>query len=174
MCLAKGLSGGTLPLAATLTTEEIFSVFLGEFEEGKAFYHGHTYCGNPVACSAALASIGVFEREPVLAHVRERSAELENLLSGLTELPHVADIRQWGLMVGIELVHDVSARKAFPAKLRVGKKVILEARKRGVMLRPLGDVIILMPPLSTTREELRNLVSVVADSIRAATASVSH
>jgi adenosylmethionine-8-amino-7-oxononanoate aminotransferase len=174
MCLAKGLSGGTLPLAATLTTEEIFNTFLGEFEEGKTFYHGHTYCGNPVACSAALASIGIFEHEPVLTRVQERTTELEGHLATLTELPHVADIRQWGLMVGIELVQDVSARKAFPARLRVGRKVILEARKRGVMLRPLGDVVILMPPLSTTHEELQNLVSVVADSIRAATASVSR
>ena len=174
MCLAKGLSGGTLPLAATLTTEEIFSAFLGEFEEGKAFYHGHTYCGNPVACAAALASIEIFERDRVLTHVEELSRELEKLLSGLAGLPHVADIRQWGLMAGIELAGDVASRKPFPSGRRIGKKVILEARKRGIVLRPLGDVVILMPPLSTTHEELRNLVNAVADSIGAATGSASN
>lgn len=171
MCLGKGITGGTLPLAATLATQEVFSAFLGEYEERKTFFHGHTYTGNPVACAAAVASLDVFQRDSVLNHVGMLSNELEKHLAMLAELPHVADIRQRGLMTGIELVDDVSSRKPFPSGQRIGKKVILEARKRGIILRPLGDVIILMPPLSTTAEELRNLVNVVADSIDAATRS---
>jgi adenosylmethionine---8-amino-7-oxononanoate aminotransferase len=167
MCLAKGLSGGTLPLSATLATEEIFSAFLGEFEEGKAFFHGHTYCGNPIACAAALASLGLFDKDDVLAKLPASIEVLSVALEPLRGLAHVADIRQWGFMVGIELVEDVASRRPFPAAQRVGKKVIMEARKRGVILRPLGDVVILMPPLSTTDDELRNLVAVVAESIAA-------
>lgn len=171
MCLGKGITGGTLPLAATLATEEIFSAYLGEYEERKAFYHGHTYTGNPIACAAALASLELFERDSVLEHVAARSRELQQHLAKLTEGPHVADVRQWGLMAGIELAEEAPARRPFPAGRRVGKKVILEARQRGIILRPLGDVIILMPPLSCSSEELRNLVNVVADSIDVATRS---
>ena len=173
MCLGKGISGGALPLAATLATQEIFSAYLGEYEERKTFFHGHTYTGNPVACAAALASLHLFEQDAVLSHVRELSAELEIHLVPLASVEHVADIRRWGLMAGIELAEDVAARRPFPAGQRIGKTVVLEARRRGIMLRPLGDVIVLMPPLSTTRAELRNLVSVVADCIQAATCSAS-
>ncbi|MBI3933117.1 MAG: adenosylmethionine--8-amino-7-oxononanoate transaminase [Acidobacteria bacterium] len=173
MCLGKGISGGTLPLAATLTTEEIFEAFLGEYEERKAFFHGHTYTGNPIACAAAIASLDIFSQDSVLDHVGELSTELQRHLAGLCELPHVAGIRQWGLMTGIELEEDVPTRRSFPPELRMGKRVILEARNRGIILRPLGDVIVLMPPLSTTHDELQNLVNVVADSISAATRSAT-
>jgi adenosylmethionine-8-amino-7-oxononanoate aminotransferase len=171
MCLGKGISGGALPLAATLATEEIFSAYLGEYEERKTFFHGHTYTGNPVACAAALASLDLFAKDNTLQHVRGLAAELESHLAPLAFLEHVADIRQWGLMAGIELAEDAAARRSFPAALRIGKRVILEARRRGLILRPLGDVIVLMPPLSTTRDELRNLISVVAESIQVATVS---
>ncbi|MBI2819848.1 MAG: adenosylmethionine--8-amino-7-oxononanoate transaminase [Acidobacteria bacterium] len=171
MCLGKGITGGTLPLAATLATQEVFSAFLGEYEERKTFFHGHTYTGNPIACVAAVASLDIFQRDSVLNHVGMLSIDLEKQLAMLAELPHVADIRQWGFMTGIELVDDVASRKPFPPGQRIGKKVILEARKRGIILRPLGDVIILMPPLSTTAEQLRSLVNVIADSISAATRS---
>jgi len=173
MCLGKGITGGTLPLAATLATAEIFAAYLGEYEERKTFFHGHTFTGNPIACAAALASLDLFQKESVISRVCELTAELERLLEPLSRLRHVADIRRWGLMAGIELVEDVPARKPFPLGRRIGKHVTVEVRKRGVILRPLGDVIILMPPLASTRDELRNLVNVVADSIEAATSSTA-
>ena len=169
MCLGKGISGGTLPLAATLTTEEIFDAFLGEYEEQKTFFHGHTYTGNPLACAAGVASLDLFAKDDTLGRLQPLIALLSGLLEPIREQANVADVRQWGLMVGIELAEDVTTRRPYPAGRRIGKQVILEARKRGVILRPLGDVIVLMPPLSTTAQELESLVSVTAESIRAVT-----
>jgi adenosylmethionine-8-amino-7-oxononanoate aminotransferase len=171
MCLGKGITGGTLPLAATLATEEIFEAFLGNYEDYKTFFHGHTYTGNPIACAAALASLEIFQADAVLDHVAKLAGALRQMLGSLRSLPHVADIRQWGLMAGMELAEDVSGRRPFRATERMGKRVSLEARKHGIILRPLGDVIILMPPLSTTEDELRKLVDVVAESIELATQS---
>ena len=165
MCLGKGISGGTLPLAATLTTEDIFRAFLGDYEERKTFFHGHTYTGNPVACAAAIASLDVFTNDSTINRVHPIIELVNKLLAPLRNLPGVSDIRQWGLMAGIELAEDVTSRRPFPPGKRIGKRVILEARKRGIILRPLGDVIVLMPPLSSTCEEIARLVSVVADSI---------
>lgn len=169
LCLGKGISGGVLPLAATLTTPEIFEAFLGDYEERKTFFHGHTYTGNPLACAAAIASLDLFATDHTLKRMAPRIELLRELLEPLGQLDHVADIRQWGFMVGIELVEDIVTGRPYPPEQRIGKQVILEARKRGVMLRPLGDVIILMPPLSTTDEELRCLVAVVSESIQAVT-----
>ena len=169
MCLGKGISGGTLPLAATLTTEEIFDAFLGEYEERKTFFHGHTYTGNPLACAAGVASLDLFAKEDTIGRLQPLIALLSGILQPIREQAHVADVRQWGLMAGIELAGDVSKRQPYPPGKRIGKQVILEARKRGVILRPLGDVIVLMPPLSTTAQELEWLAGVVADSIRAVT-----
>jgi adenosylmethionine-8-amino-7-oxononanoate aminotransferase len=173
MCLGKGISGGVLPLAATLTTQETFDAFLGTYEERKAFFHGHTYTGNPVACAAALASLDVFADDQVISRIQPLIQLLSELLQTLRRQPHVADVRQWGLMAGIELAQDVSTRRSYPPAQRTGKRVILEARKRGIILRPLGDVIVLMPPLSSTEEEIRRLVEVVAASIEAATQSAT-
>ena len=169
MCLGKGISGGVLPLAATLTTPEIFEAFLGEYEERKTFFHGHTYTGNPLACAAAIASLDLFAKDNTLARMTLRIELLRRLLCPLSELDHVAAIRQWGYMVGIELAEDAATGRPYPPERRIGKQVILEARKRGVMLRPLGDVIILMPPLSSTEEELKQLVAVTEESIQAVT-----
>ncbi|OFW19370.1 MAG: adenosylmethionine--8-amino-7-oxononanoate transaminase [Acidobacteria bacterium RIFCSPLOWO2_02_FULL_59_13] len=168
MCLGKGITGGYLPLAATLATERIFETFLGDYEEYKTFFHGHTYTGNPLACAAAVASLDVFNKDSLMNRLQGTIKVLSSSLTALRDLPHVADVRHCGLMVGIELAEDVSERRPFPAARRVGKRVALEARKRGVILRPLGDVIVLMPPLSTTEEELRVLVEVAAQSIQAA------
>jgi adenosylmethionine-8-amino-7-oxononanoate aminotransferase len=166
LCLAKGITGGYLPLAATLTTEEIFAAFLGEYKEFKTFFHGHTYTGNALGCAAAMASLGLFERESVVEKMQPRIAYLHRRLGAeFTELAHVGDVRQWGYMVGIELVQDKQRRKSHAPELRVGHKVILEARKRSVLIRPLGDVVILMPPLSITDEELATLLDVVYDCI---------
>ncbi|MGB7951254.1 MAG: adenosylmethionine--8-amino-7-oxononanoate transaminase [Candidatus Binatia bacterium] len=171
LCLAKGITGGYLPLAATLTTEKIFSTFLGEYKEFKTFFHGHTYTGNPLGCVAAMASLELFARENVVEHMQPRIAYMKSRLEGFLAFSHVGDVRQWGYMVGIELVEDRETRKSYLAERRIGHRVILEARKRGVLIRPLGEVIILMPPLSITDAELETLLDVTYDSIRHVTGS---
>lgn len=165
LCLAKGLTGGYLPLAATLTTERVYDGFLGAPEEGRTFFHGHTYTGNPLACAAALASLDAFERERTIERLAPKIRLLDRLLGRVAEMPEVAEVRGRGLMVGIDLgEHD-------PA-LRLGHRVTLEARRRGAIVRPLGDVVVLMPPLAISEAELRRLVAITAESIRAAVASV--
>jgi adenosylmethionine-8-amino-7-oxononanoate aminotransferase len=169
-CLAKGITGGYLPLAATLTTEEIFSAFLGEYGEFKSFFHGHTYTGNPLGCAVALASLDLFKTEKILDRMQPTIAYLKQRLEeDFLPLPHVGDIRQWGFMVGIELVEDKAALKSYPSAKRVGYKVIREARKRGVIIRPLGDVIVLMPPLTISDSELKGLLDVTLESVKAVT-----
>lgn len=172
LCVAKGITGGYLPLAATLATEEIFSAFLGEYKEFKAFFHGHTYTGNPLASAVALASLELFQSEEILARMEPKIDYLKRRLEEeFRPLAHVADIRRWGFMLGIELAEDKETRKSYPAEQRTGHKVILEARRRGVMIRPLGDVIVLMPPLTIGDGELKMLLDVVYESIRAVTES---
>jgi len=166
LCLAKGLTGGYLPLAATLTTERVYEGFLGEFEELRAFFHGHTYTGNPLACAAALATLDVFEEDGTLEHVAQLDALLDELLEPVAALPAVGEVRRRGLMCGIELT-------GFPLGWRMGHRVVLEARLRGAVVRPLGDVVILMPPLAIGACELRRLVDIVRDAIVAATGGVA-
>ena len=169
-CVAKGITGGYLPLAATLATEEIFSAFLAPYEEFKTFFHGHTYTGNPVPCAAALASLDIFAEEQVLEHLQPKIALLtQRLRTDIAALPHVADIRHWGLMVGIELMRDPVKKIAYEPAEKIGMRVIREARKHGVMIRPLGSIIILMPPLSITEEELSHLLDVVHTAIQTVT-----
>src|SRR6266550_2335087 len=170
LCLAKGITGGYLPLAATLTTEEIFSAFLGEYKEFKTFFHGHTYTGNPLGCAVALANLDLFEREDIIERMQAKIGYLQQRLSDeFRVLPHVSDVRQWGFMVGIELVEEKNSRTNYPPEKRIGHRVNLEARKRSVMIRPLGDIVILMPPLNVTDDELKLLLDVVYDGIRAVT-----
>jgi adenosylmethionine-8-amino-7-oxononanoate aminotransferase len=167
MCLAKGITGGYLPLAATLTTEEVFDAFLAPQVEGKQFFHGHTYTGNPIACAAALASLDIFERDGTLVRVRTRASELASALrERVAGLPVVGEVRQRGLMIGIELAADGPTRRPFSPQRLAGIKVCARAREHGVILRPLGDVIVLMPPLSMSAEEGELLVSAVADAIQ--------
>jgi adenosylmethionine-8-amino-7-oxononanoate aminotransferase len=171
LCLAKGITGGYLPLAATLTTEEIFSAFLGEYKEFKTFFHGHTYTGNPLGCAAAIASLELFEKEDILEKMQSRIEYLQKRLSeDFFTHPHVSDVRQWGYMIGIELVEDKSRRKSYAPELRMGHKVIREARNHSVMIRPLGDVIVLMPPLSISDDELAVLLDVTLNCILTVTA----
>ena len=175
LCLGKGITGGYLPLAATLASEAIFEAFLAPHDRFEAFFHGHTYTGNPLACAVALANLDVFATERVVERAAERAAQLAGLLGECTgRLPCVGDVRQWGLMVGLELVRDPETRAPFDPALRLGHRVIQEARRRGVMLRPLGNVLILMPPLSITPEELETLVRVTAESIQAAVADLGQ
>ena len=170
LCLAKGITGGYLPLAATLATERIHDAFLGEAHEGRTFFHGHTYTGNPLACAAALASLAIFETDDTLRRLAPKAAYLERRLADeVAPLAHVADVRQRGVMVGIELAADAAARRAYPARDRTGAQVTVEARTRGVIIRPLGDVIDLMPPLSIRQDEIDRLVTVVRDAIVAVT-----
>ena len=170
LCLAKGITGGYLPLAATLVTEEIFSAFLGEYKDFKTFFHGHTYTGNPLGCAVAIANLEIFAREDVVAKMQPRIVYLgERLQKEFMALPHVSDVRQWGFMAGIELVEDKTGRKGYAVDRRIGQQVIMEARKHGVIVRPLGDIIILMPPLSFAESEWTMLLDVVYDCIQAVT-----
>jgi adenosylmethionine-8-amino-7-oxononanoate aminotransferase len=162
MCVAKGISGGYLPLAATLASEKIFEAFLGEPWEGKTFYHGHTYTGNPLACAAALASLDLMEQNNVVNRVAEKAQKLSGLLEELKTLKHVGDIRQKGFMVGIELVADKTTRQAFDPRRRVGAEVCANIRRHGVILRPLGDVVVMMPPLAMEMDDLATIVRAVA------------
>jgi adenosylmethionine-8-amino-7-oxononanoate aminotransferase len=161
LCLAKGLTGGYLPLAATLATERIYAGFLGAPEEQRTFFHGHTYTGNPLACAAALASLEAFEQERTLESLQPKIELLAKELDTIAAMPDVAEVRRCGTMVGIDLgEHD-------PA-LRLGHRVTLEARRRGAIVRPLSDVVVLMPPLSISEGELRQLVEIMKDSIETA------
>ncbi len=171
LCLAKGISGGYLPLAATLATDGIFERFLAPYAEKKTFFHGHTYTGNPLACAAALASLEIFERDRVLEAVAPRIELLSALLAAEIEpLPHVGQVRQRGYMVGIELVRDRATKAGYSYHEMIGARVCRILRARGVILRPLGPVVVLMPPLSTTEEELRHVVTATRDAIIEATA----
>jgi adenosylmethionine---8-amino-7-oxononanoate aminotransferase len=163
MCLGKGLTGGYLPLAATLATERIYDGFLAAHEDYRTFFHGHTYTGNPLACAAALATLDVFEQERTLERLQPKIALLERLLAEqVAPLPAVAEIRQRGFMVGIEL-------GGFEPADRIGHRVTLAARARGAIVRPLGDVVVLMPPLAIEAAELERLVGITAGAIAQAT-----
>ena len=161
MCLAKGITGGYLPLAATLTTKKIYNAFLGEHDDLKTFFHGHTYTGNPLACAAALANLEIFKKEKTMQRLQPKIKLLQKELKKFKKLKNIKEIRQLGFMVGIKL-------KGYPANERTGHKIILEARKRGAILRPLGDVIVLMPPLGIGLGDLKKLITITYDSIAAA------
>ncbi len=170
MCLAKGLTGGYLPLAATLATHAVYEAFLGEFHEFKTFFHGHTFTGNPLAAAAGLASLEIFEKDKVIEGLGEKIDLLTSELAALAEHPHVGDVRQRGLMVGIELVKDKGTREPLSVARRTGHRVILAARKLGAILRPLGDTIVLMPPLAMSLEELQSLCRITREAISQGTA----
>ncbi len=148
LCLAKGLTGGYLPLAATLTTEEVFAAFLGPLEAGRTFYHGHTYTGNPLGAAVALASLDLLTAPTGLAALPEKIERLRLHLQRVRNLPIVGDVRQKGLLAGIELVRDRVTKERFPADRRMGSAVCRRMREQGVLVRPLGDVIVVMPPLA--------------------------
>jgi adenosylmethionine-8-amino-7-oxononanoate aminotransferase len=171
MCVAKGISGGYLPISATLATEEVYGAFLGEYSELKTFFHGHSYTGNPLACSASLAGLEVFEKDRTLKQLEGKINFLKENLKLFLDLPHVGDVRQKGFMVGIELVKERNSKESYPLEEKMGIKIILEARKRGLIIRPLGDVLVIMPPLSISYEHLGQLTEIVYDSIVKVTSS---
>ncbi|MFA5795426.1 MAG: adenosylmethionine--8-amino-7-oxononanoate transaminase [Candidatus Brocadiia bacterium] len=161
MAVAKGITGGYLPLAATLTTEKVFAAFLGEYRDNKTFFHGHTYTGNPLACAAALANLEIFRKDKTIRQLGPKIRRLTERLNEFRRLAHVGDIRQCGLMVGIELVRDKAAKQPYPYQARMGRRVMLNVRQHGIILRPLGDVIVLMPPLSISGRQLEYLLDAV-------------
>ena len=158
MAVAKGMTGGYLPLAATLATEDIYRAFLGRYEEFKTFFHGHSYTANPLGCAAAIATLSIFGREDILGQVSRLGRTMERALAELSGHRNVGEIRQKGLMAGIEIVADRATRERFPPGEKIGQRVVRKVRERDVILRPLGDVIVFMPPLSSNEEEIRSLV----------------
>lgn len=169
MVVAKGITGGYLPLAATLATEEIYEAFLGEYREMKTFFHGHSYTGNQLACAVALENLKLFADEDILGDVRQKVALVRELLRPLSDLSHVGDIRQCGLMVGIELVRDRATREPYRWEEAVGVKVCRYARDLGLNTRPLGPVIVFMPHLSSSADELATMIVIIGRAIAAVT-----
>ncbi len=165
LCLAKGITGGYLPLAATIATEKIYTAFLGNYRELKTFFHGHTYTGNQLACAAAIANLNLFKKEKTVLRLRRKTEILEKELLKMSAFKHVGDIRQKGFMVGIELVKDKQTGEPYPLEDKIGWKVCYAAREKGLIIRPLGNVIVLMPPLSISIQELKSLTRITAEAI---------
>jgi adenosylmethionine-8-amino-7-oxononanoate transaminase len=169
MAVGKGLSGGYLPIAATLATEDVYEAFLGPNHSVNTFFHGHSYTANPLACAAALASLEIFEKDQTLDNVMERARQAEKWHERIWELAHVGDIRQHGLMIGIELEEDPHSHQPYDPYRMMGRRVCLAARKKGLILRPLGDVVVIMPPLCVSAEELDRIMDITEDSIQEVT-----
>ena len=165
MCLSKGITGGYMPLAVTLATEEIYGAFLGEFRDLKTFFHGHSYTGNPLACAAALACLDLFDKEETVRHMQPRISLLEERLKEMEPLPHVGTVRNKGLMAGIELVKDKGTKEPYAWEEKMGWQVAYSARDNGVIIRPLGNVVVIMPPLNICLDDLRRLLDVIRDAI---------
>jgi adenosylmethionine-8-amino-7-oxononanoate aminotransferase len=165
LCMAKGITGGYLPMAATLATDEIWRAFLGEYAESKSLFHGHTYSGNAMGAAVAVASLDVFEEEQTLARLGPKIARLSEHLADLARLPHVGDVRQCGLIGGIELVRDRETKEPYPWAEKRGIRVCLHARKHGVLLRPLSNVIVIIPPLSISIEQLDLIAAAIKSGI---------
>jgi adenosylmethionine-8-amino-7-oxononanoate aminotransferase len=169
MAISKGIAAGYLPLAATVTTEKVYSAFLGEYSELKTFFHGHTFTGNPLACAVALRSLQLFKQDNLLAGLQPKISWLKQRLDGIALLPHVGNVRQCGMAAGIELVENKQTGAPYPWEEKVGIRVCFEARKRGVFSRPLGNTIVIFPPLVISNSELELLLSVLQESIQVVT-----
>jgi adenosylmethionine-8-amino-7-oxononanoate transaminase len=166
MTVAKGITGGYLPLAATMTNNKIYNAFLGNYEEQKTFFHGHSYTGNQLACAAGIANIDLFEQENIIEDLQPKITQLQSSLSTLSTLEHVGDIRSCGIMCGIELVKEKETRDPYPWEEKLGVQVCDDMITKGFLLRPLGNVIVFMPPLSITNKEIIDLISSLSDSIK--------
>ncbi|MFP3729015.1 adenosylmethionine--8-amino-7-oxononanoate transaminase [Priestia filamentosa] len=172
MAAGKGITGGYLPIAVTFATERIYEAFYDDYSNMKTFFHGHSYTGNQLGCAVALENLRLFEVEEVVEKVAEKSENLKKLLNTLYELPHVGDVRQLGFMCGIELVQSKKMRQPFPSDKRIGYKVSLKMRELGMLTRPLGDVIVLMPPLVSTVEDLKEMIEIIKQAITEVTNGV--
>ncbi|MGB5158902.1 adenosylmethionine--8-amino-7-oxononanoate transaminase [Desulfobacterium sp. N47] len=166
LCLGKGLTGGYLPLSATLASDKIFDAFWGDYDQLNSFFHGHTFTGNPLACAAALASLDIFGKDQTLKNLPAKINALKEGLDALSKLDFVGDVRQCGLMAGVEIFEDKSRQTPFPLKRRTGHKICLDVRNHGLILRNLGDVIVFMPPLSITCDEITHMIESLEKSIR--------
>jgi adenosylmethionine-8-amino-7-oxononanoate aminotransferase len=165
MALAKGLTGGYMPMAATLATQPIFDVFLGRYAEFKTFFHGHSYTANQLGAAASLASLGVLASgASVRARARLQKAMAETLQT-LWSLPNVGDVRQVGLMAGVELVKNWKTREPFALRERVGVRVCEAMARRGVLTRPVGNVIVVMPPYCTTPAQVHRIIAALKNSV---------
>ncbi len=169
LCLAKGITGGYLPLAATLATDDIWQVFLGTYAESKTFFHGHTYGGNPLGAAVALANLQVFEEEQTLEQIQPKIARLAEHLARFSNHHHVGDVRQRGLIAGIELVQEKTTKTPFPWEQRRGWRVCQSALADGVFIRPLGNVVVIMPPLAIRLDELDRICAAVELGVELAT-----
>ena len=174
MAISKGLTGGYMPLAATLTTDDIYHAFLGRYDEWKTFFHGHSYTGNPLGCAVALANIRLFRKARTLSVLRPKISALARQLKPLKQLNHVGDIRQLGFMVGIELVKDRDSREPYSPAERIGHHVSMEARRLGLLLRPLGNVLVLMPPLATKPKDAGLMISILKRAIQSVTSPTAR
>lgn len=172
MTLAKGITGGYLPIAATLTSETVYEAFYGDFKEGKTFYHGHSYTGNQLGCAAALANLEIYEKENLVQQAEEKAIWLEEQLQEIAALKHVGAVRQLGMMCGIEIAKCKETKQPFAAEDRIGYKATLIMRELGMITRPLGDVIVFMPPLSVTYEELSEMLAILKQGIEQATMEI--
>ncbi|WP_312199034.1 adenosylmethionine--8-amino-7-oxononanoate transaminase [Anaerospora hongkongensis] len=161
MTMAKGITAGYLPLAATVATNEIYQAFLGDRASERTFFHGHSYTGNALACAAALANLEIFKEEQIIAGLADKIAAAQKKLAGFADLTAVADIRQCGLMIGIELQADKLARTPFPPELLIGHRVSMLAREYGLIIRPLGDVVVFMPPLASTKADIEEMLDII-------------
>lgn len=161
LCLSKGLTGGYLPLAVTLATDEIYNAFLGPVDSGKTFYHGHTFTGNPLGCVAAIASLDIFDTDHTLEQLPAKIECLSSHLARLAGNPHIGDVRQCGMIAGIEIVRNKSTREAYPYGLQVGAQTCAHARQYGVILRPLADTIVIMPPLTISLDNINHLMNTI-------------
>ena len=169
MCLSKGITNGYMPLAVTLTSERIYSAFLGEFSDLKTFFHGHSYTGNPLACAAAIASLDIFDTDGTLQNMPAKNGIIQKVLSEIAQIPSVGDVRCKGLMAGVELVKDRADRMAYDWKERIGWQIAYDMRKRGVITRPLGHILVIMPPLAISEENLVYFMQTLKESIIAVT-----
>ena len=170
LCLSKGITGGYLPLAATIATEDIYDAFLGEYKELKTFFHGHSYTGNPLGCAAALACLDVFERENTVENLQPKIGMLETFLKVVSTLDHVGDVRNKGMMAGIELVKNKATKEPYPLEEKIGWKVCHCSKEKGLFIRPLGNVVVIMPPLSIGPENLDRMLKIIKEAITEVTA----
>ena len=169
MAISKGIAAGYLPLAVTATTERVYRAFMGEYAELKTFFHGHTFTGNPLACAVALKSLELFDNDMLLDTLQPKIARLAERLDDFSRLPHVGNVRHCGMAAGIELVEDKSTKQTYPWEHKIGVRVCLEARKHGVFSRPLGNTVVIFPPLAITSDELELLLNGLEQAIRAVT-----
>lgn len=169
MCLSKGLTGGYMPFSVTMTTDEVYQAFYDDYENMTAFLHSHSFTGNPLGCSAALATLNIFDTQPVLENNRILSEFMRDMASDLADHPHVAEVRQTGMILAIELIKDKKSRLPFPWQERRGLKIYQYALTQGVLLRPIGNVVYLMPPYVITPDEIAKVVDVAKAGIALAT-----